>query len=147
LCHNHIAFVGKFLWNIYLKDPDINPAPAHLFTQAQLGDSVGSNNLSLFKVGMRLEAKDRLNPSLICVATINDISNGQLLIHFDGWTDRYDYWCQPDTPDIHPIGWCDDNGVSLQIPHRYRGQFSWDNYLSEVAAERVPETAFVPEQL
>ena len=73
--------------------------------------------LACFKVGMKLEAKDRKNPSLICVATIIDInSEDELLIHFDGWTDKYDYWCEPDTPDIHPRGWCKKNIKSLQPP-------------------------------
>ena len=67
-----------------------------------------------FRVGMKLEA--RLNPSLICVATITDIMNNELLIHFDGWTNKYDYWCRPDTPDIHPIGWCRENRTKLQAP-------------------------------
>lgn len=70
-----------------------------------------------FKVGMKLEAVDRVNPHLTCVATITDInSKGELLIHFDGWTTTYDYWCRPDTSDIHPKGWCSKNQVSLQPP-------------------------------
>ena len=69
-----------------------------------------------FKVGMKLEAKDRLNPSLVAVATISDIREGQLLIHFDGWTDKYDYWCQPTSNDIHPHGWCAKHMKTLQPP-------------------------------
>lgn len=93
--------------------------------QAQLGDEVpkggGVVNINNFRVGMKLEAKDRLNPSLVCVATITDIRNGQLLIHFDGWTNRYDYWCRPDTTDIHPVGWCKRHGKELQKP---KGQYT-----------------------
>ena len=83
-----------------------------------MGDVVerAHDRIGLFRVGMRLEAKDRLNPGLICVATITNIKDGQLLIHFDGWSNRYDYWCKPDTPDIHPIGWCDSKGRELQPP-------------------------------
>ena len=65
---------------------------------------------------MKLEAKDRLNPSMIAVATITDIKDGRLLIHFDGWTSRYDYWCKPTTPDIHPMGWCAKHGRALHPP-------------------------------
>ncbi len=32
-------------------------------------------------------------------------SDGKILIHFDGWTDRYDYWTEPTSVDLHPIGW------------------------------------------
>ena len=66
---------------------------------------------------MKLEAKDRLYPTLVCVATINDIRNGKLLVHFDGWNNSYDYWCEPDSMDIHPIRWCHQRGRALQAPH------------------------------
>ena len=70
---------------------------------------------------MKLEAKDRKNPNLICVATISEVSSeGELLIHFDGWTSTYDYWCYPDTTDIHPKGWCKDNHNTLQPPNGER---------------------------
>ena len=65
---------------------------------------------------MRIEAKDRKNPSLICVATITDIRNRRMLIHFDGWSDDYNYWCTPDTTDIHPPMWCSKNGRKLEPP-------------------------------
>ena len=65
---------------------------------------------------MRLEAKDRRNPSLTCVASIVQVKGSQLLIHFDGWTSKYDYWCESSTQDIHPIGWCAMHGKTLQAP-------------------------------
>ena len=67
---------------------------------------------------MKLEAKDRQNPSLVCVATITKVDKkGRLLIHFDGWSNTYDYWCEPSTTDIHPVGWCQKHGRKLQKPH------------------------------
>lgn len=45
-----------------------------------------------FRVGMKLEAVDKKNPSLMCVATIADILANRLLIHFDNWDESYDYW-------------------------------------------------------
>lgn len=74
-----------------------------------------------FEIGMRLEAKDRLYPTLIAVATVSDIDNGQLLIHFDNWSVKYDYRCAPDCTDIHPVGWCEEHGRQLQPP---KGMFS-----------------------
>ena len=53
-------------------------------TQDQLA---GPGSL-LFQPDMKVEAKDRQNPNLICVATIANIKDGKLLIHFDGWTSR-----------------------------------------------------------
>lgn len=41
---------------------------------------------------MKLEAVDRMNPSLICVATVTDKVGNRFLVHFDNWDDTYDYW-------------------------------------------------------
>jgi len=65
---------------------------------------------------MKFEAKDRKHPSMICVATIKDVSGDRLLVHFDGWDNSYDYWCEPTTHDIHPIRWCQENGIELYAP-------------------------------
>lgn len=66
---------------------------------------------------MRVEAKDRKNPSLICVATIREVRNRRLLIHFDWWPEKFDYWCSPDTTDIHPPMWCGKNGKRVEPPY------------------------------
>ena len=66
---------------------------------------------------MKLEAKDRLNAHLICVATVVDVKKNQLLIHFDGWSDQYNYWCDTNSIDIHPAGWCSKYGYTLQPPN------------------------------
>ena len=112
---------------------------------------------------MKLEAKDRKGPTLTCVATINEVnSKGELLIHFDGWTSTFDYWCTPDTADIHPREWCDRNSKDLQPPkgkcrfsivlhsqvifdaQGYSGTFDWDTHLSKSGAEAAPESLFTP---
>lgn len=80
------------------------------------GTSNSKRTVGGFKVGMKLEAKDRLHPTLVCVATITDIKDEQLLIHFDGWSVDYDYWCKPDSTDLHPKGWCSSHRVELQAP-------------------------------
>ena len=69
-----------------------------------------------FEIGMKLEAVDRRNPVLIRVVTIADIRPSQLLIHFDGWSDTYDYWVDDDCPDIHPPGWSYRTGHPLTPP-------------------------------
>lgn len=45
-----------------------------------------------FRIGIKLEAVDRKNPSLICVASVTDIIDNRFLVHFDDWDDTYDYW-------------------------------------------------------
>ncbi|XP_048241150.1 uncharacterized protein LOC124116403 [Haliotis rufescens] len=98
------------------------------------------------KTGMRLEALDLLNPSLVCVATVAEIAeDGQLLIHFDGWTSKYDYWTQPDVKNLHPLGYMAAVGRSnkqyspkLQAPKNYGRQFDWAQYLQEEDTDPVP---------
>ena len=70
-----------------------------------------------FEVGMKLEAIDRKNPDLICVATVTNVIGNYFLVHFDEWDDTYDYWCQDDCPYIHPIGWCESTGRKLNPPN------------------------------
>lgn len=43
-------------------------------------------------MGMKLEAVDRMNPSLVCVASVTDVVDSRFLVHFDDWGDTYDYW-------------------------------------------------------
>lgn len=70
-----------------------------------------------FKVGMKLEAIDRKNPDLICVATVTNVIGNRFLVHFDEWDDTYDYWCEEDSPYIHPVGWCEAHGGKLNPPN------------------------------
>lgn len=102
-------------------------------------------SLCSFQPGMRLEALDRKHPTLICVATVKDVQNHQLLIHFDGWPDTYDYWCQCNSPDIHPIGYCYRAEQKLQPPKDTKF-VSWSKYLKSVGAQAAPESLFEPSQ-
>lgn len=45
-----------------------------------------------FQVGMKLEAVDKKNPGLVCVASVADVIDDHFLVHFDNWDDTYDYW-------------------------------------------------------
>ncbi|GAB1303255.1 Scm polycomb group protein-like 2 [Apodemus speciosus] len=69
-----------------------------------------------FIVGMKIEAVDRKNPFMICPATIGAVSGDQLHITFDGWSGAFDYWCDYDSRDIFPVGWCRLTGDVLQPP-------------------------------
>lgn len=88
----------------------------HTNTSTTLPTTPNHPTIQGFKVGMRLEAKDRKYPSLTCAATITDITNGKLLIHFDGWNNSYDYLCEPKSTDVHPVGWCQMKGRELNKP-------------------------------
>ena len=87
---------------------------------------------------MRVEAKDRKNPSLICVATIVEVRNRRLLVHFDGWSDKYNYWCSPDTTDIHPPMWCGKNGKKVEPPYG-----TYCLFVGELACYCIHEFSYV----
>lgn len=65
---------------------------------------------------MKLEAVDKKNPYLICVASIAAAVDNRLLIHFDNWDDTYDYWCDASSPYIHPVGYCEEAELTLTTP-------------------------------
>uniref|UniRef100_A0A673INM6 L3MBTL histone methyl-lysine binding protein 1a n=2 Tax=Sinocyclocheilus rhinocerous TaxID=307959 RepID=A0A673INM6_9TELE len=94
----------EFSWSNYLKITRSQAAPKELFCNCG------------FELGMKLEAVDRMNPSLICVATVTDKVDNRFLVHFDNWDDTYDYWCDAHSPYIHPIGWCQERGLPLTPP-------------------------------
>lgn len=71
------------------------------------------------------------------------------MIHFDGWTKLYDYWCSWDDPDIYPCGFFTYMIQAKKVPHREMKQldppkgmdrynFSWEDYLNSVPARAVP---------
>lgn len=55
------------------------------------------------------------------MATVADILGNRARIHFDGWTDDFDYWVDITSTNIHPVGWCDNNGRTLSPPSGYNG--------------------------
>ncbi|CAL1536415.1 unnamed protein product [Lymnaea stagnalis] len=129
----------EFNWTNYLKQIRAVAAPKHLFLNQPT-----SVTPSAFRVGMKLEAVDKKNSSLVCVASVADTLGDRILIHFDGWEDAYDYWCDITSPSIHPVGWCKANGHSLSPPPDYGdgANFTWDSYLADTKSTAVPSRAF-----
>lgn len=132
--------VDNFNWLQYLKLTKSTAAPKHLFAN-RAGQAICPNG---FRIGMKLEAVDRKNTSLVCVASIRDMMDNRLLVHFDSWDDIYDYWADPTSPYIHPVGWCDQYGHNLTPPNDYPNpeSFSWETYLKETKAVAAPVRAF-----
>ena len=100
----------QFDWIKYLKSQSSVAAPQHLFRPVL-------EKKHNFEIGLKLEAIDRKNPDLICVATVTNVIGNRFLVHFDEWDDTYDYWCEEDCPYIHPIRWCHANGGKLNPPN------------------------------
>ncbi|XP_035285417.1 lethal(3)malignant brain tumor-like protein 4 isoform X1 [Anguilla anguilla] len=131
---------NEFNWANYQEACNTQIAPKNLFKN-QNKQTVTS---SKFQVGMKLEAVDRKNPCLVCVASVADIIDDRFLVHFDNWDDTYDYWCDASSPHIHPVGWCHDHGRPLTAPQGYPNPecFSWEEYLEDTGCLAVPSEAF-----
>lgn len=97
-----------FKWFDYLRETGSIAAPVKLFTK-----DVPNHG---FRVGMKLEAVDLMEPRLVCVATVTRIIHRLLRIHFDGWEDEYDQWVDCESTDLYPVGWCHLTGYQLQPP-------------------------------
>uniref|UniRef100_A0A1A7XW07 Mbt domain containing 1 n=1 Tax=Iconisemion striatum TaxID=60296 RepID=A0A1A7XW07_9TELE len=97
-----------FKWFDYLKELGSITAPVKLFNK-----EVPNHG---FRIGMKLEAVDLMEPRLVCVATVTRIVHRLLRIHFDGWEDEYDQWVDCESPDLYPVGWCQLTGYQLQPP-------------------------------
>uniref|UniRef100_A0A8C5F7R2 L3MBTL histone methyl-lysine binding protein 4 n=1 Tax=Gadus morhua TaxID=8049 RepID=A0A8C5F7R2_GADMO len=130
-----------FDWQVYLRSTNSKLAPEDLFTIPSPPPS------SLFRGGLKLEAVDRKNPSLVCVATVADVIDQQrILVHFDNWDDSYDYWCDSSSPYIHPIGWCREQARPLTAPQGNPGNTSHTeiDYLEQTKSSAAPSSAFTP---
>ncbi|KAK3710159.1 hypothetical protein QZH41_010559, partial [Actinostola sp. cb2023] len=127
---------GEFVWQKYLKKQSSVAAPEHLFSPV-------SKKRHGFEMGMKLEAIDRKNPDLICVATVTNVIGNRFLVHFDEWDDTYDYWCEEDCPYIHPVGWCESTGRRLTPPSDDEvNNFTWKQYLKTTGTKAAPHELF-----
>ncbi|XP_066588878.1 lethal(3)malignant brain tumor-like protein 3 isoform X2 [Prorops nasuta] len=129
---------NNFNWNAYLKICKATAAPKNIFFKKSSVFPTG------FRVGMKLEAVDRKHSSLVCVASIAELMDSRILVHFDSWDEIYDYWADASSPYIHPVGWCHHNGHSLTPPNNYKDpkSFTWDSYLRETQSTAAPARAF-----
>jgi len=101
----------KFSWYEYLKNTRSQAAPVNLFINRE-------EIKHGFKVGMKIEATDQMDPRLVCVSTISRVVGRMLKVHFDGWEDEYDQWMDCEGVDIYPVGWAELVGHKLEGPRR-----------------------------
>ncbi|XP_071536853.1 lethal(3)malignant brain tumor-like protein 3 isoform X2 [Panulirus ornatus] len=129
-----------FSWKAYLEHCKAQTAPRQAFINKGSSTIIPPNN---FRVGMKLEAEDRKN-IWVCVATVADVLDNRVLIHFDGWDKAFDVWNEVSSPYIHPVGWCAENNIILHPPNDYPNpeSFNWHEYLQETNSMAVPARAF-----
>lgn len=102
------GYKTQFQWFEYLKQTNSVAAPVKLFDK-----EIPKHN---FKLGMKLEAVDLMEPRLICVGTVARVVGRLLRIHFDGWEDEYDQWVDCESPDLYPVGWCEIVSYPIEGP-------------------------------
>ncbi|KAG1714868.1 Lethal(3)malignant brain tumor-like protein 1 [Nymphon striatum] len=133
-----------FIWQNYVSSENGQIAPRHLFPH------VNKDNAQIvakgFRRGVYLEAIDKKNCNLICVTSVTDTMDNRFLLHFDGWDDSYDYWVDPTSPLIHPVGWCEKNLFTLTPPKNYHSEkdFEWEEFIKQHKANLAPARAFRP---
>ncbi|XP_069786011.1 MBT domain-containing protein 1-like isoform X3 [Narcine bancroftii] len=120
-----------FKWFDYLREMGSVAAPVKLFNK-----EVPNHG---FRVGMKLEAVDLMEPRLVCVATVTRIVHRLLRIHFDGWEDEYDQWVDCESPDLYPVGWCELTGYQLQPP---ASQSSRENQTSVMKKKKAKSSQY-----
>ncbi|KAI1286669.1 MBT domain-containing protein 1 [Halotydeus destructor] len=98
----------NFEWRNYLEETNSKAAPVQLFRK-DIPDH-------RFKEGTLLEAVDLMEPRLVCVATVTKVVGRLLRIHFNGWDDSYDQWCDCESAELFPAGWCQLVGYPLEAP-------------------------------
>ncbi|XP_048449293.1 MBT domain-containing protein 1 [Rhincodon typus] len=116
-----------FKWFDYLRETGSVAAPVKLFNK-----EVPNHG---FRVGMKLEAVDLMEPRLVCVATVTRIVHRLLRIHFDGWEDEYDQWVDCESPDLYPVGWCELTGYQLQPPASQASRENQTNVMKKKKAK------------
>lgn len=65
---------------------------------------------------MLLEAVDLIEPNLVCVAIVKRVVGRLLQLHFIGWDDNFDQWCDCYSSNIFPVGYCDLINYQLEGP-------------------------------
>lgn len=133
----------RFTWYRYLVKTNAKAAPCSLFTHL---NGPAQTRINGFSVGMHLEAEDLNDTGKICVATVADILDERIRVHFDGWDDCYDFWVHVNSPYIHPCGW-HEGRQQLIVPPEYQNvSFNWANYITEVGGIAAPVELFAPRE-
>ncbi|XP_055602714.1 lethal(3)malignant brain tumor-like protein 3 isoform X2 [Uranotaenia lowii] len=118
-------YEGDFNWMEYLNKTRSTPASRDLFHHLK---ATTSNNR--FEIGMCLEADDLKKSGKVCVASVSDKIDNRILVHFDGWDERYDYWVDIRSPYIHHINWHKENGYNITAPPDWnKADFDWAKYI------------------
>ena len=99
--------VGLFDWEMYLRQTKSSAAISNQFK---------CRSPNAFKVRMKVEAVDPLNPRYVRVATVVARKAFAVKLHFDNWDEKFDFWISDNSPDLHPVQWCLQANINLEPP-------------------------------
>uniref|UniRef100_A0A182WI29 SAM domain-containing protein n=1 Tax=Anopheles minimus TaxID=112268 RepID=A0A182WI29_9DIPT len=119
------SYIGQpFSWQHYLQETNGLAPEDAMFTHLN-----HTSERNKFEVGMAIEADDLKKSGKVCVATVADKMGDRILIHFDGWDNRYDYWISIYSNYIHPVNWHRENNDKITAPPDWNKTFDWDRYI------------------
>lgn len=126
-----------FSWAKYLDHVKAQASPLKLFKDPFPYNKNG------FRVGMKLEGIDPHHASYYCVLTVAEVQGYRIRLHFDGYSDSYDFWTNADSMDIFPMGWCEKFNHNLHPPPGFTSNdFNWTIYLKNCKATAAPRHLF-----
>ncbi|XP_063164547.1 scm-like with four MBT domains protein 2 isoform X2 [Candoia aspera] len=117
---------ADFNWDEYLEESESTAAPHSLFKHVEISLQ------SSLQPGMKLEVANKHNVDTYWVATTITTCGQLLLLRYCGYEDdrRADFWCDVMTADLHPVGWCTQNGKVLMPPNAIKEKYSdWTEFL------------------
>jgi len=55
-------------------------------------------------------------PRQLRIARVVDVRSDEIKIVYNGFDDKYAYWVEDDSPDIHPVGWLAKTNHPIELP-------------------------------
>ncbi|KAM6436227.1 scm-like with four MBT domains protein 2 isoform 2-T2 [Liasis olivaceus] len=117
---------ADFNWDEYLEESESTAAPHSLFKHVEISLQ------SSLQPGMKLEVANKHSADTYWVATTITTCGQLLLLRYCGYEEdrRADFWCDVMTADLHPVGWCTQNGKVLMPPDAIKEKYSdWTEFL------------------
>lgn len=93
---------------------------------------------SRFRPGLHLEVVDKNRISQVKVATIQRIVGKRLHVrYYDSSPEDNGFWCHEDSPLIHPVGWANRVGQSLDAYPEYLERVASNNLCDDDATDEL----------
>ncbi|XP_059151098.1 scm-like with four MBT domains protein 1 [Physella acuta] len=130
----------EFVWEDYLKETGASAVPPTAFKHVEVSLQSG------FSKGMKLEAPNKHNPNTYWIATVVMTCGPLLRLRYEGYKDNSsaDFWSDPMTSDIHPIGWCEVNNKTLQPPEALQEKIpDWHEFLNVCLKDAITAPSYL----